>query len=84
MDPFAITLVVTSALLHAVRDFLTKKAKDTRSFMWLFTATSIVLYFPFFVYYWITIGPPSGPGVAIAIFAGLVIHGAYWLSLSKT
>jgi uncharacterized membrane protein len=83
MSALAITLVISSAIMHAMRDFFTKKSCDTRSFMWAFSICSVILYLPVFLYLVSTHGWPAGKGFHIAITAGLVVHFLYWAFLTK-
>ena len=83
MTPLAITLVLLSSLMHALRDFFTKKAQDTRAFQWWFCIGSLVMFIPAFVYLLMEHGL-SWFGLFYMAAAGLSIHTAYWTFLGKS
>lgn len=47
----AIGLVLISALMHAFRDFTTKKSLDKQVFVWWYELFSIIFFFPVFLYF---------------------------------
>lgn len=81
MNIIAFTLVVLSACTHAYWNFLLKKSKDTRVFIWLFLAISIFIFFPFFAY---KVAQTEIPvvGWCYILITGLV-HALYLVSLSS-
>lgn len=82
MTTFAILLVVVSAILHAIRDFLTKKSGDKQLFVWWFSVVSMGFTLPIIIYLIATEGLPNATGVIIALSMGTV-HFLYWLFYSK-
>ncbi|GEN87742.1 DMT family transporter [Oceanobacillus sp. FSL W8-0428] len=46
MSIWALSLVMTAAILHAIWNFLAKKSLGGTSFVWLYTFTSTVIYSP--------------------------------------
>ncbi len=49
MTTLALALVVSAAFMHAVWNFLYKRAKDKPSFAWLFGVAAVVIYLPVFL-----------------------------------
>jgi drug/metabolite transporter (DMT)-like permease len=82
MRPFAIVLVLTSAVLHASRDFFTKRAADKQVFMWWFTAASVVINLPMLVWVLAVKGMPDRTGILIGTGVS-VVHFLYWYGLAK-
>ncbi|NMX21236.1 hypothetical protein C5S30_02120 [ANME-1 cluster archaeon GoMg4] len=81
MNIIAFTLVVLSAGIHAYWNFLLKKSKDTRVFIWLFLGISTLMFFPFFAYR-ITQTDIPEIGWCFILITGLV-HALYLVSLSS-
>lgn len=81
MDPLAIALATLSAVTHAWRELHTKKAHDKQIFVWLFTCVAVVMYFPLFLYYLISVGVDLAD-LKYAMLASCV-HCVYWYFLSK-
>jgi uncharacterized membrane protein len=82
LSTLAISLVLLSTILHATRDFLTKRSEDKQIFIWWCTVLSLILTFPVFVYLLITGSQLSLAGVLIALGVSIV-HFFYWLFYSK-
>jgi uncharacterized membrane protein len=82
MSGLSITLVVLSALLHAVRNLLTKRSGDKQLFVWWYEIWAMVFFLPLFLYLTAVKGLPPAEGLAVAAVSG-VIHFFYWLFLSK-
>ena len=82
MTSFAISLVLLSAIIHALRDFITKSSEDKQAFLWLFATSGLVLIFPFSLFFLIREGLPSGFGLALMIGTGFV-HTLYAFALMK-
>jgi hypothetical protein len=80
MNIIAFVLVVLSAGMHAYWNFLLKKSKDTRVFIWLFLVISTLIFFPIFAYE-ITQTEISVIGWCCILTTGL-IHALYLVSLS--
>jgi len=83
MNTLAISLVILSAIMHAFRDFITKKANDKQIFAWWFQLFSLILFSPFFIYFLFTEGIKTLVGIYIALASGFVIS-LHWYSLTKT
>ena len=80
MNIIAFALVVLSAGMHAYWNYLLKKSKDTRVFIWLFLIFSMLIFFPVFI----SLAPIDIPvsGWCCILTAGLV-HALYLVSLSS-
>ncbi len=83
MNALTVGLVVLSALVHAVRNLLTKKAEDKQVFVWWYELVALGLYLPFFLFFL------HGEGIRIpaALYPGMAsgfVHFLYWLFLSKS
>ena len=50
MNPVAVSLVVLSAVLHALRNFYQKKANDKQIFTFLYGFFSLLFLLPLFIY----------------------------------
>lgn len=83
MDPFVVSIVLVSALLHALRDFCTKRSIDKQIFTWCFQMISFVLYIPFFVWLLQTHGLTWTQEGLIALALSSFVHTIYWLFLSR-
>ncbi|MDD5438825.1 MAG: EamA family transporter [Candidatus Omnitrophica bacterium] len=82
MDTIAFSLVLLSAFLHAIREFLTKLGRNKHSFILLYRIAGIALFFPIFVYC-VMRYPMNGWGLALAFVSGL-IHCFYYIGLGET
>lgn len=80
MNIIAFALVVLSAGMHAYWNYLLKKSEDTRVFIWLFLLGSMLIFFPFFIFFAPIDIPVSG--WCCILTAGLV-HALYLVSLSS-
>lgn len=83
MNILTVGLVLLSAVVHAVRNLLTKKAVDKQVFVWWYELFALVLYFPFFVYFLYQ----EGIRVPFALYPSLAsgfVHFLYWFFLSKS
>ena len=83
MNETAIFLVLLSAAMHALRNFLTKKALDKQSFIWWYEIFGLIFFTPVFV--WALVSE----GVGVLIFSKMilisgVLHFLYWLFLAKS
>lgn len=81
MNVIAFILVVFSAGMHAYWNFLLKKSRDTKVFIWLFLMLSILIFSPFFTYE-ITHTKIPAIGWCYILTTGLV-HTLYLVSLSS-
>ncbi len=82
MSGLSVILVVLSALLHAVRNLLTKRSGDKQLFVWWYEIWAMIFFLPLFIYLAAVKGLPPAAGLAVAAISGL-IHFFYWLFLSK-
>jgi len=83
VSTLVIGLVVLSAILHAFRDFLTKKAKDKQIFAWFYGSLALVFFFPFFIYFLFTEGINSLTGMYIVTISAIVqVFYVYFLTKS--
>lgn len=82
MNTFALSLVLLSAFLHAVRELLTKLGKNKHNFIWLYRVAGITLFFPVFIY--CILRYPMNPyGLFFVLFSGFV-HCIYYIILAET
>lgn len=82
MNLIAIGLIILSALMHAVRNFYTKKSNDKQVFVWWYELVGVIFFLPIFAYYFWKEGAGGGIGVLIGVISGIV-HGTYWITHSK-
>ena len=83
MTWLALTLVVTSALLHAGWNFFAKRAGGGAAFTWLFAAFSAVIYAPIGILYWRWQRVSLDTLTLLFIAGSAVIHLAYFLLLQR-
>ena len=77
MNPTAVILVVLSAVIHALRNFFTKKARDKQVFIWWYELIGSFIFLPLFAYYLIKEGFVWNVGIFIGILSGF-LHALYW------
>jgi uncharacterized membrane protein len=83
MTVLAIVLVLSSALFHALWNYVAKKAEGGAPFVWLFGTMELVLYFPVLLYFLFIEHPNlSLTGIVFIIGSG-ILHLMYFLLLSK-
>lgn len=83
MNTTAVALVLISAVMHAVRNFLTKTAHDKQVFVWWYELLGLLFFAPVFVYgLWQASFDLEGIW-PIAALSGL-LHFLYWLWLSRS
>jgi len=80
MDPTALGLVLVSALLHACRDFLTKRGINKQAFSWWYHLFGVCFILPFFLYR-ISSGVAAGTWKYAA--ASGSIHAVYFYMLAE-
>tara|TARA_Y100000310_G_scaffold327902_1_gene395049 strand:- start:1624 stop:2502 length:879 start_codon:yes stop_codon:yes gene_type:complete len=83
MNSLAIGLVVLSAVIHAVWNFLLKEADDKQIFAWWLNLSSLTFFFFVFIYFLFVEGITSIIGFYLAIASGFVVS-LYWYFLSKS
>lgn len=82
MNATAVGLVLISAVMHAVRNFLTKTAHDKQVFVWWYELLGLLFFAPVFVYgFWQKSFVLEGIW-PMAMLSGL-LHFLYWLWLSR-
>ncbi len=82
MNTLAITLVMVSSIMHAIRDLYTKKSYDKHVFLWWFVITGTIIFSPLFIYSIWKEGIPDARGFMILGGASF-IHLTYWILLAK-
>ncbi|MDQ6832773.1 MAG: DMT family transporter [Chloroflexota bacterium] len=83
MTVLALSLVLSSAVLHATWNLFAKRAGGGAAFVWLFNALSALIYAPFALGAFLVQRPHIGP-VEIAFMAGsTVLHTVYFLTLQR-
>jgi drug/metabolite transporter (DMT)-like permease len=82
MSTVAIILVILSALMHAGRNYLTKKATDKQAFVWWYEVVGLLLFTPLFLVYFPAVSLTSIT-VWIFILASGLLHFVYWVFLTK-
>ncbi len=83
MSTLAIILVVISAAMHAVRNFLTKKALDKQAFVWWYELIGIFLFLPLLSFFIYREGFPAGRLLSFIAVSG-IIHFLYWLFMAQS
>ena len=82
MSALAIILVLISCVLHAARDFQTKKSADKQIFVWWTSCISLIYTLPVAIYLTLKSGFPSLTGFLMATGIS-VVHFFYWYFYSK-
>jgi drug/metabolite transporter (DMT)-like permease len=83
MTLLALSLVLSSAVLHATWNFFAKRAGGGAAFVWLFNALSAVVYAPFALGA-VFIQRPHIGGVEIAFMVvSTLLHTVYFLTLQR-
>ena len=83
MNTTAVVLVLISAAMHALRNFLTKTAHDKQVFVWWYELLGLLFFAPVFVYgFWRQAFALDGIW-PIALLSGL-LHFLYWLWLARS
>ena len=83
METLALGLVLTSAGLHAVWNFLAKRASGETTFVWLFSALATLIYLPLAIIILITQRPNLGLPELGALGVTCLLHIAYYLLLNR-
>ncbi|HRW47627.1 MAG TPA: DMT family transporter [Caldilinea sp.] len=83
MTAFALLLVLTAALLHALWNLLAKRARGGIPFTWLFSLLTVVLWAPIIVVYVIVWRPTLGWLALLFMLGSATIHLAYFLMLQR-
>ena len=78
MNTTAVVLVLISAAMHALRNFLTKTAHDKQVFVWWYELLGLGFFAPVFVYGYRQQAFQLDGILPIAMLSGL-LHFLYWL-----
>jgi drug/metabolite transporter (DMT)-like permease len=79
----AFLLVILSGLTHSIWNLFTKRSIDKNVFLWYCQWAAMLIFLPFVLIQWRTIGTVPVPGW-LWIVASMVLHGVYVLLLAKT
>jgi uncharacterized membrane protein len=79
----AVALVLISAAMHALRNFLTKTAHDKQVFVWWYELLGLVFFAPVFIYGYRQQAFQLDGILPIAMLSGL-LHFLYWLWLARS
>jgi uncharacterized membrane protein len=82
MNTLSVGLVISSAVIHALRNFLTKISDDKQVFIWCYEICAVTIYLPLFLYFLSTYGIQNPVAVYFGVAAGLA-HAVYWIFLSR-
>jgi uncharacterized membrane protein len=83
MNEIVIILVVLSALMHALRNFFTKKAYDKQAFIWWYEVFGLLFFTPVFAFVLFKDGFEFSIASFIVLISGF-IHFIYWFFLAKS
>ncbi|MDX1523987.1 MAG: EamA family transporter, partial [Anaerolineae bacterium] len=83
MTGLALTLVLTSAFIHASWNFLAKRAGGGAAFVWLFALLSVIIYLPLAIGILLVQRPQLGPTELFFILGSAVLHLGYFLMLQR-
>jgi uncharacterized membrane protein len=83
MSTIAILLVVLSAVMHAVRSFLTKRAYDKLAFIWWYEIFGILFFSPVFAAAVFREGIELSNSFLFIVASGFV-HFLYWIFVAKS
>ena len=83
MEGLAFGLVLTSAALHAVWNFLAKRASGDTTFVWLFSALATVIYLPLAIIILFIQQPRIGLPEATALGVTCLLHIDYYMLLNR-
>ena len=83
MNKIAIMLVVLSAVMHALRNFFTKKAYDKQAFVWWYEVFGQLFFSPVFAVVLFSEGLELSISLYMVLVSGFV-HFVYWYFLAKS
>ena len=83
MTLLALSLVLSSALLHATWNLSAKRAGGGAAFVWLFNALSAILYAPLAIGVIVIVRPHIGPIEIVFMVGSMFLHLAYFLALQR-
>lgn len=83
MTLFALCLVLLAAVTHACWNISAKYAAESRHFVWLFSAGSVIVYGPIVIGVVLVEQPQFGPQHWLALAATSVLHLLYSITLQR-
>ncbi len=83
MNEIVIILVVLSAVMHALRNFFTKKAYDKQAFVWWYEVFGLLFFTPVFAFVLFGEGFELSISFYLVLISGF-IHFLYWFFLAKS
>jgi drug/metabolite transporter (DMT)-like permease len=83
VEGLAFGLVLTSAGLHAVWNFLAKRASGDTTFVWVFSAVATVIYLPLALIILLTQQPHIGLPELVALGVTCLLHVVYYMLLNR-
>ena len=83
MSALAISLVLLSALFHALRSLFTKESGDKQVFLWLYSIIALLFFFPLFIYFIFRVGITTPAAYAWCAGSGFM-HSLYWIFLTQS
>ena len=81
MSALAISLVLLSAVFHALRSMFTKDSGDKQVFLWLYSIFALLFFAPLFVYFLFRVGITNPAAYAWSVGSGFV-HFTYWMFMT--
>jgi len=83
LTTFAFSLIMLSAVLHALWNLMAKQALDGKTFVWLTSVIILPLYAPAALFIVITQNPAFNAPELIALAGATVLHLVYFICLQK-
>ncbi len=83
MSTLATSLVLLSALFHALRSLFTKESGDKQVFLWLYSIFALLFFSPLFIYFLFRVGITNPAAYAWCAGSGF-IHFLYWIFLTQS
>ncbi len=83
MHPLAISLVLLSAVMHALRNFFNKRALDKQAFVWWYEVFGLLFFTPVFLIALHRVGADTPVSITYIFLSGFN-HFIYWYFLTKT
>jgi len=83
MNEIVIILVLLSAVMHALRNFFTKKAYDKQAFVWWYEVFGLLFFTPVFAFVLFGEGFELSISFYLVLISGF-IHFLYWFFLAKS
>ena len=83
MSTFAIVLVLSAAVLHAVWNYMAKRTYGGVPLVWLFGTLAALIYFPLVVALFLTTDVPLGTPQILSLVVSSILQLGYFLLLTK-